>query len=272
MVDRPFEIIHAREGRAVRRRQAANRHDAEFRGDPVAVVGLDQPAIGVLVEGRRGDAGVEHDLAAQVEAIGDVVGVSEDFRLRRIFLRPVPFLVQLFGEREGVLHALDIAAGAGIAIPVPGSADAAAGLKDPRVETEAAQPVQHVQAGKACADHDRVENPRFGSACCCTRLSHACPFPLFLVAFPLTRLGRAHAGRQARGAPRYEWHLCCAGHLTPTTAEVSATGRSLQTYQLAVPFMVGWPSEFAIHSSMPALLSLALIENSPPSNNGCTPR
>ena len=43
-------------------------------------------------------------------------------------------------------------------------------------------------------------------------------------------------------------------------------------YQVAVPFMVGCPSAFAIHSSMPALVSLALIENSPPSNNGCTPR
>ena len=43
-------------------------------------------------------------------------------------------------------------------------------------------------------------------------------------------------------------------------------------YQVAVPFMVGWPSAFAIHNSMPALVSLALIENSPPSNKGCTPR
>jgi len=100
VVDRPFEIIHAGEARTVRRRQTADRHDAEFCRDAVAAIRLDQPAIAVLVECCRRDAGIEHDLAAQVEAIGDVVGVSEDFRLRRIFLRPVPFLVQFFGERE----------------------------------------------------------------------------------------------------------------------------------------------------------------------------
>ena len=46
----------------------------------------------------------------------------------------------------------------------------------------------------------------------------------------------------------------------------------VRCYQLAVPFMVGWPSALAVHSSMPPSLSLALIENSLPSNSGCTPR
>ena len=119
--------------------------------------------IGVLVECCRRDAGIEHDLAAQVEAVGDVVGVSEDFRLRRILLRPVPFLVQFLREREGILHALDVAAGAGIAIPVPRPANAAAGFVNPRGESEPAQPMQHVQAGKARADHDGVKRPRFGA-------------------------------------------------------------------------------------------------------------
>src|SRR5262249_29594084 len=44
-------------------------------------------------------------------------------------------------------------------------------------------------------------------------------------------------------------------------------------YHVAVPFMVGWPSAFAVHISMPPpALSLALIENSLPSNSGCMPR
>ena len=180
VIDRPAEVVHAREGRAVRRRQTANRHDAEFCRDPVAAIGLDQPAIGILVERCRRDAGIEHDLAAQVEAVGDVVGVSEDFRLRRILLRPVPFLVQFLREREGILQALDVASGAGIAIPVPRSANAAAGFVNPRRESEPSQPMQHVQAGKARADHDRVKLPRFGMTRC-TRLSHACPFPLFFL-------------------------------------------------------------------------------------------
>ena len=43
-------------------------------------------------------------------------------------------------------------------------------------------------------------------------------------------------------------------------------------HHVAVPFMVGWPSALAVHSSSPAPLSLALTENSLPSNSGCTPR
>ncbi len=87
----------------------------------------------------------------------DMIGVSEDFRLRRIFLRPVPLLVELFRERERILHALDVAARAGIAVPVPGAADTAAGLIDPRLKAEPAQPVQHIEAGETRADHDGVE-------------------------------------------------------------------------------------------------------------------
>src|SRR5579871_387154 len=43
-------------------------------------------------------------------------------------------------------------------------------------------------------------------------------------------------------------------------------------YHEALPFIVGWPSALAVHKSRPPALSLALIENSVPSNSGCTPR
>ena len=85
-----------------------------------------------------------------------MVGVGQDFRLRRVFFRPVPLLVELFGERKRILHALDVAARAGIAVPVPGAADTAAGFIDPGMEAEAAKAVQHVQAGKARADNDGI--------------------------------------------------------------------------------------------------------------------
>jgi hypothetical protein len=62
------------------------------------------------------------DLSTQVVAIGDVIGVAEDLRLAGVALGPVPFLLQLVVEGVGVLHALDVAAGAGIAVPVPGAA------------------------------------------------------------------------------------------------------------------------------------------------------
>src|SRR6478735_9586817 len=38
----------------------------------------------------------------------------------------------------------------------------------------------------------------------------------------------------------------------------------IKTHHAAVPFIVGWPAEFAVHNSMPPLVSLALIENSLP--------
>src|SRR4051812_117516 len=44
------------------------------------------------------------------------------------------------------------------------------------------------------------------------------------------------------------------------------------SHHVAVPFMVGARSEFAVHSSMPASVSLALTLNSPGANSGCSPR
>ena len=99
---------------------------------------------------------VELDVRTQVEAVGDMVGVAQDFRLRRVALAPVPFLLQLVGEGIGILHALDVAACAGIAVPVPGAADAPALLVDAHRKALPAQPVQHVHAAKARADHDDV--------------------------------------------------------------------------------------------------------------------
>jgi hypothetical protein len=85
-----------------------------------------------------------------------VIGVFQDLGLRRIALAPVPLLLQVIRERIGILHALDVAARAGIAVPVPGAADIAALLIDPDRQSQSAQFVQHVHSGKAGADHDDV--------------------------------------------------------------------------------------------------------------------
>ena len=100
------------------------------------------------------DAGVELDIGAQIEAVGDVVGVFQNLRLRRVALAPVPFLLQFVGERIGILHALDVAARAGIAVPVPGAADAAALLVDPRRQSHARA------AGAACTCRQSPRRPR----------------------------------------------------------------------------------------------------------------
>jgi len=55
----------------------------------------DVPCPGCLIEISPLDTGVERDVAAQVETIGDMVGVFQDLRLRRVTLAPVPLLLQL---------------------------------------------------------------------------------------------------------------------------------------------------------------------------------
>ena len=111
-----------------------------------------------------GDPGLELDVAAQVEAVGDVIGVAQDLGLGGVALGPLPFLLQLGRELVGILDALDVAARAGIAVPVPGAADALAGLEHPDPEALQAQPVQHVQAAEAGADDHCIEIERHRSS------------------------------------------------------------------------------------------------------------
>ena len=94
------------------------------------LIGLDLPEVAVVLEHRRRDAGVELDVAAEVETVGDVLEVGEDLGLLGELAAPTPLLEQLAGEREAVDVALGVAAGAGVAIPIPGAADAAAGFVD----------------------------------------------------------------------------------------------------------------------------------------------
>ena len=68
-------------------------------GDRLAAVGGDVPAARGLVEDGGGDAGLELDVAAQVEAVGDVVEVAEQLRLGGVALGPVP-LRSSSGEKE----------------------------------------------------------------------------------------------------------------------------------------------------------------------------
>src|SRR5262245_31217635 len=110
-----------------------------------------------LLEARPSDAGIELDIAAQVEAFRHVPRVGQELRLGRVALAPVPFLLRRWVELIGVLHALHVAARAGIAVPVPGAPDIATRLEDAHVKAQAAQTVQHVETGKARPDDDDIE-------------------------------------------------------------------------------------------------------------------
>ena len=88
------EGVEARELRRVGRGQAARGHDAVGCRHAGAVARSPAPSGPGLVEGRRLHARVELDVAAQVEAVGDVVGVAQDLGLRGVALAPLPLLLQ----------------------------------------------------------------------------------------------------------------------------------------------------------------------------------
>ena len=138
VIQRPLEAIAAGELRQAWQRQAAHCHDAKPCHRHLAAVGAYRPLVGRLIEARARDPGIEDNVAAQIEAVGDMVGIAEDFGLGRVALFPDPGLLQGFRERVGVLQAFDIAARARVTIPVPGAAHAAAGLEHPYPHAERA--------------------------------------------------------------------------------------------------------------------------------------
>ena len=109
---------------------------------------------GVVVGGF--DAGVEGDVALEVEFVGDEVDVAQGFGLGGEVFGPGPFLQDFVGKGVAVGVAFGIEAGAGIAVPIPGAADAGAGFEDMGVEAEAAEAEELVEAGHAGADDERV--------------------------------------------------------------------------------------------------------------------
>src|SRR6202012_3994534 len=132
--------------------------DEELGRYRLAGVRGDRPAAGALVEAGRGDLGVELDVGGQPEAIGHVLQVRADLRRLRVPLTPLPLLPQFLVEGVAVDVAVGVAAGPRVAVPVPGPPDVAAGLKDPDGQAQIVpELVQHVQAGEAGPDHDRVE-------------------------------------------------------------------------------------------------------------------
>ena len=153
----PFEALEAGEVRFLRRRQVADGED-EVAGVVLDVaVGRDRPAVGIVVVAGCGDGRVEVDVGPKGQAIGHELEVAQDLGLGRIPLRPRPLVEQLLRERELVVDALDVAAGARVAVPVPGPADAAAPLGQPHLEAEPAQPVERVEPAEPGADDQRVE-------------------------------------------------------------------------------------------------------------------
>ncbi len=156
MIALPLETFNARYIDLLRHRQAARGDNIELRFVGFAAFCGDAPArVVFLISGRR-NAPLEADVTAQVEAVCDMVGIAQNLGLGRILFAPYPFLLQLFAERVGVVHALHVAARPGIAIPVPGATDIVGSLEHDGREPELPQSIKHVHAGKAGARDDGV--------------------------------------------------------------------------------------------------------------------
>ena len=104
-----------------------------------------------------GDLRAEAHVAPQVEPVDDVVEVALGLRLFGEVLLPLPLVEQLLREQVRVRVALGVEPRAGVAVPVPGAADAAAGLEQLHREAGFARAVQLVDAGDAGADDQHVD-------------------------------------------------------------------------------------------------------------------
>ncbi len=120
-------------------------------------LGLDGPGRRGVVEDGRSDARVQADVAAQVEAVGDVVEVPLELLLPGEHLGPLPLLLELLGEAERVLEARYVAAGTRVAVPVPRPADTATRFEDDRREPAFTEVVQGVETRHPGADNDHID-------------------------------------------------------------------------------------------------------------------
>ena len=95
-----------------------------------------------------------------------MVRVAKDLGLRGELLGPLPFLLEFLVEGERVVEAANVAACAGVAVPVPRATDAAGSVEHTGVESEPAEAVEQVHPRKTGADNDDVELCRMGLGLC----------------------------------------------------------------------------------------------------------
>src|SRR5713226_416184 len=157
MIPLPLEALQTGVGRRPRRRKIARRHDAKARGGGITFISLHRPGARLTIEGRLLDPSVELDVAPEVKAIGHMVDVTQDLRLRAVALGPTPFLLQLVGKGIRILHAFNIAATPWIAVPVPGTTNIGASLEGAHSEAEFTESINRVETADASADDNRIE-------------------------------------------------------------------------------------------------------------------
>src|SRR5690242_2892627 len=157
MIPLSVEALQTGVIRRPRCREIARRHDTEARGGGITFVSLYRLCVRLAVEDRLFDPGVELDVAREVEAVGHMVDVTQDLRLRAVALRPMPLLLQLVREGIRVFHAFDVAATSRVAVPVPSAANPTTGLEATHFRAEFTQAIDRVETADSGADDDRVK-------------------------------------------------------------------------------------------------------------------
>ncbi|EHJ60873.1 hypothetical protein NSU_2033 [Novosphingobium pentaromativorans US6-1] len=119
--------------------------------DPVATIGGDQPAVFSIVPAQFVDQGLEQGVGVKVVMPGDPLAVLENLGCLGVLLgRDV---TGLFKERHVDVR-FDVAGRAGIAVPVPGSAEVSCLVDDAhRSDALLGQPRGRHQSGKTGADN-----------------------------------------------------------------------------------------------------------------------
>src|SRR6185295_8582077 len=142
----------------VRRGQTANGGDEILCQEGAAVRRRHPPAICRLVIVRGDDAGLELDIAPEIEAVGNVIEIAPDLGVGGIALAPLPLLEQLLAKRIAIGVALGVAARTGVPVPVPGPPDPRTRFQDPgRQPQPVAQGEQLVEPGKSRANDQGIE-------------------------------------------------------------------------------------------------------------------
>ena len=206
-IDLALEVFDAIDLRRLGRGETAGGHDVIAAGYSRAVVGREQPAFHGLIPRRRRDPCAKADVTPQIIAIGNEAKVAQDFGLGCVFLRPFPRALQLRIEGVAVVDGLNVAARAGISVPVPGAADVVGLLQRHNCEAGLAQAMQKVQAGKAGTHHRDINLKRVSvarrvrSTCVDHCVWHATPPMVLYFAAGYRRVPGLSSGQFLSSAP-----------------------------------------------------------------------
>lgn len=103
-----------------------------------------------------GDAGVERDVAPEVEFLVEVCKVLDELVPGWKALGPVPVPPEIL-DGELVDGVVRVDTGAGITVPIPGATQVACCLKDLDGETSAAESMQLISSAEASTDDQDIE-------------------------------------------------------------------------------------------------------------------